>query len=97
MRGLTCKRKHKDFFALEPDQRSAVRKLTAILRIADALDRSRRQAVKKIRCEQGRTGVTIHAESDDECDVELWMADRNADLFRDVFGVPVKFEHKLSA
>lgn len=90
------KRKHKDFFALEPAQRSAVRKLTGILRIADALDRSRRQAVKKIRCEQGHTGVTIHAESGDECDVELWMADRNADLFRDVFGVPVKFEHKLS-
>ncbi|HEX5731790.1 MAG TPA: Ppx/GppA phosphatase family protein [Blastocatellia bacterium] len=95
--GSHSKRRHKDFFALEPAQRSAVRKLTGILRIADALDRSRRQTVKKIRCEQGHTGVTIHAESADECDVELWMADRNADLFRDVFGVAVKFEHKLIA
>ncbi len=89
------RRKHKEFFDLERSHRSTVRKLTGILRIADALDRSRRQAVRQVRCEIANAGVTFYVESNDECDVELWMADIKADLFRDVFRGPVRFEHKL--
>jgi exopolyphosphatase/guanosine-5'-triphosphate,3'-diphosphate pyrophosphatase len=91
------RRKHKDFFTLEQSHRLTVRKLTGILRIADALDRSRRQAIRQIRCEQVGTGVTFYAECNDECDLELWMADSKTDLFRDVFRVSARFEHRLLA
>ena len=91
------RRKHKDFFDLDRSRRLIVRKLSAILRIADALDRSRRQTVRQIRCERANTDVTFYVESNDECDLELWMADLNADLFRNVFRVSVKFDHKLLA
>lgn len=90
-------RKHEDFFALEQSHRLTVQKLTGILRIADALDRSRRQAIRRARCELVSTGVTFHVECKDECDLEMWMADLRADLFRDVFCVSVRFEHKLLA
>lgn len=89
------RRKHKDFFDLERSRRLTVRKLTGILRIADALDRSRRQTVRQIRCNVVNTDATFYVESNDECDLELWMADMRADLFRDIFRVSVRFEHKL--
>jgi exopolyphosphatase / guanosine-5'-triphosphate,3'-diphosphate pyrophosphatase len=91
------RRKHEDYFALDRPHRLAVQKLAAILRIADALDRSRRQAVKAVRCQQVRSGVTFHAQCEGEGDLELWMADRKADLFRDVFRLSVKFEPDRSA
>lgn len=87
-------RKHKDFFSLEKSRRSMVEKLTGILRIADALDRSRRQAIRRVRCKLDSTGVAFQIESGDECDIELWTADLKADLFRDVFRVSVRFDEK---
>lgn len=89
--------KHEDFFALERAHRLIVKKLTAMLRIADALDRTRRQTVRQIRCEAGHGSVTFSVECDDDGDLELWMADRDAELFRDVFDVAVRFIHKESA
>jgi exopolyphosphatase/guanosine-5'-triphosphate,3'-diphosphate pyrophosphatase len=88
-------RKHREFFSLERTHRSTVQKLTAILRIADALDRSRRQAIKGVRCEQGSSGLIFHVECKDECDIELWMADLKSDLFQDVFRTSVRFEQQL--
>jgi exopolyphosphatase/guanosine-5'-triphosphate,3'-diphosphate pyrophosphatase len=87
-------RKHRDFFSLEKYHRLTVEKLTGILRIADALDRSRRQAIRRVRCKLDNTDVAFQIESRDECDIELWTADLKADLFRDVFRVSVRFEQK---
>lgn len=95
--GSQAQRKHKDFYSLEEAQRLAVRKLTGILRIADALDRSRRQIINRVRCELDKSDLAFHLESAGECDIELWMADLKADLFRDVFRVSVSFEQKLLA
>jgi exopolyphosphatase / guanosine-5'-triphosphate,3'-diphosphate pyrophosphatase len=89
--------KHEDFFALERAHRLTVKKLTGILRIADALDRTRRQTVRQIRCETRQAGVTFSVECEGDGDLELWMADRDAELFRDVFQVAVRFKHKVSA
>lgn len=86
------RRKHSEFFALEKSHRLTVQKLTGILRIADALDRSRRQAISEVRCVLDGKGVTFHVECKDECDVEIWMSDLKADLFRDVFRTSVGFE-----
>jgi len=90
-------RKHRDFFSLEEPHRLSVQKLTGILRIADALDRSRRQVIKRVSCELIHSDLVFHLVCTDECDIELWMADLKADLFRDVFRIPVRFEQKLLA
>jgi exopolyphosphatase/guanosine-5'-triphosphate,3'-diphosphate pyrophosphatase len=87
-------RKHREFFSLERAHRSTVQKLTAILRIADALDRSRRQAITRVRCESVSSGLIIHVECKDECDIELWIADLKSDLFQDVFHTSVRLEQQ---
>ena len=88
-------RKHREFFSLERAHRATVQKLTAILRIADALDRSRRQAIARVRCEAVGSELIFHVECKDECDIELWMADLKSDLFQDVFRTSVRFEQQL--
>lgn len=95
--GVRTQRRHEEFFALDLSHRITVQRLTAILRIADALDRSRRQMVRQIHCEIAGTGVTFHVECKRECDLDLWEAGRKADLFRDVFRLSFKFKQKLIA
>ena len=86
--------KHREFLSLERTHRSTVQKLTAILRIADALDRSRRQAISRVRCERVSSELIFHVQCKDECDIELWMADLKSDLFQDVFRTSVRFEQQ---
>ncbi len=93
--GVRSQRKHEDFFALDISHRMTVQKLTAILRIADALDRSRRQTIRQVHCKLASAGVTFYIESNSECDLELWTAERKADLFRNVYRLPFKFEQEL--
>ena len=64
----------------------AVRKLTAILRVADALDRSHHQPVRRLGTSvRGRT-VRLAISARGPIDLELWDAEREAALFRRVFG-----------
>jgi len=51
--------KHEGFAALAPWHRQVVEKLAAILRVADALDRSRRQAVQSVRLEDSQEEVLL--------------------------------------
>jgi len=58
--------KHESYAQLAPWHRQVVEKLAAILRVADALDRSRRQAVESIRidCTQEEALLLIHGTGD---------------------------------
>jgi exopolyphosphatase/guanosine-5'-triphosphate,3'-diphosphate pyrophosphatase len=87
-----ARREHEDFLALDSGQRETVLKLAAILQIADALDRSYQQYVLDARCEVKGREVLISITGEGDCELELWSADRKARLFRDVFGVEVRFE-----
>lgn len=87
-----ARREHEDFLALDPSQRQTVLRLAAMLQIADALDRSYQQLVRDARCETKGREVLISIEGTGDCELELWAADRKAKLFREVFGVDVRFE-----
>jgi exopolyphosphatase/guanosine-5'-triphosphate,3'-diphosphate pyrophosphatase len=65
----------------------AIRKLSAILRVADALDRSHHQPVRRLdtRTRDGAVRIAIAARG--PLDLELWDAEREAALFRRVFGL----------
>ncbi len=73
------------FAALSPRERARMRKIVAILRVADGLDRGRRQRVHDIDvADDGEVvHLTLHAESDPE--LEIWGARRRAALFETVF------------
>ncbi|HVV48302.1 MAG TPA: Ppx/GppA phosphatase family protein [Polyangia bacterium] len=58
-----------------------VRYLTAILRVADALDRTHARLVRAVRCAVSSRTVEIRVDADGDPELELWAARRKGDLF----------------
>lgn len=71
--------------SLGPGGEKRLRKLAALLRIADGLDRSRSQAVDDIDVQVGPSLVMIRLTSDRDMELEQWGARRKRDLFEKVF------------
>jgi exopolyphosphatase/guanosine-5'-triphosphate,3'-diphosphate pyrophosphatase len=64
----------------------AIRKCAALLRIADSLDRSHHQPVKRVTVGQRGRSVLIKVRAKASIDLELWDVAHEQALFRDVFG-----------
>jgi len=75
-----------DLAPLDSDDEPRLRKLAALLRIADGLDRSRSQAVDAIDVQVGPSLVMVRLSSDRDTELEQWAAHRKRDLFDKVFG-----------
>ncbi len=73
-----------DEFDMVDEER--LRKLTALLRLADGLDRSRSGAVAGIDVRVGPSLVVVRLRSDTDVELELWGARRKRELFEKVFG-----------
>ncbi len=84
-------RRRADLEHLSSSELRTVRKLTAILRVADALDRSHGQPVRALSIGARRSDVRIGISARAPIDLELWDAEREAVLFRQVFGRRVVF------
>ncbi len=78
--------------SLSASRRERVLKLTALLRVADGLDRSHAGAVDTIdvKVEPGAVRLLVHARGD--VDLELWGLRRKRELFERVFGIPLVLE-----
>ncbi|MBK8793392.1 MAG: Ppx/GppA family phosphatase [Holophaga sp.] len=75
-------RKHEGFALLAPWHRQVVEKLAAILRVADALDRRRRQSVRLVRLETDaeETRLMVHGSGDLRPELEA-LQDKGKLLF----------------
>jgi exopolyphosphatase/guanosine-5'-triphosphate,3'-diphosphate pyrophosphatase len=82
---------HGNFQLLDADGKRAVTWLNPLLRLADSLDRSHGQRIKSAQCKVRENDVLIslNLPPDADIDLELWAAERVADLFRQVYGKPV--------
>jgi exopolyphosphatase / guanosine-5'-triphosphate,3'-diphosphate pyrophosphatase len=71
---------------LNAKQRLEAQKLTAILRVADGLDRGHRQRVRAIRvsADDGEVAIELHTRGD--ASVEIESAKKRAKYFREIFG-----------
>lgn len=78
-------KRHPSFARLERDERRLVRSLAAILRVADALDRTHTQRVSAVGVESGRNGTRLLLAADADPQVDRWEAERRAGLLRRVF------------
>ena len=80
---------HEDYRALGTDDRIRVNKIAAILRVADALERTHAQRVRKltIRREPGKLILRLPGLAD--AAVERIAMESKADLFQHVFGLAV--------
>jgi len=63
-----------------------VRRLSTLLRVADALDRSHQQPVRAVDLRVGSRTAALRLAAAAPVDLELWDARREARLFRRVFG-----------
>jgi exopolyphosphatase/guanosine-5'-triphosphate,3'-diphosphate pyrophosphatase len=87
------RKKHENFAALSrPDQKLVV-KLSAILRVADGLDRSHSQRIREVRCEKRKKQLTLFLISDKDIAIEIWGAKQKAELFEELFKIQVEYKH----
>lgn len=87
--------RHKYFCDLTPEMKTVVRKLAAMLRVADGLDRSHRSLVQEISCQVQPDKVLVRFRSSEDCGEECRAAKEKADLFHDVFKRSIAFERSV--
>jgi len=93
-RGSLPRERHPEFATLNQADRETVLKLGAILRIADALDRSHESNISDLRCTREGDVVRIQARSTVDCENELLEADRKRELFELAFQCTLEFSIK---
>jgi exopolyphosphatase / guanosine-5'-triphosphate,3'-diphosphate pyrophosphatase len=71
---------------IDPGDETRLRKLAALLRVADGLDRSRSQPVDAIDIRVGPSLVMIRLSSHRDTELEQWGTRRKRELFEKVFG-----------
>lgn len=80
---------HEGYVALERDERVAVSKMAALLRVAKALDESRSQRIFDLKCEQDDDRLVISIPRVEDLSLEQLSLRQNGSLFEEIFGLPV--------
>jgi exopolyphosphatase/guanosine-5'-triphosphate,3'-diphosphate pyrophosphatase len=80
---------HEAYGSLGWQDRIIVTKLAALLRLADALDRSNKQRIKDIQCGRENGKFVISAESADDLTLEQLALQQKSGLFKEIYGMPV--------
>ena len=90
------KKKHDNYSNLpSKEYRQMVSQLSAILRLAVALDRRQIGAIQKIQCEYLSDDKELHlhlfpSDPEDNCALELWSLNYKKDVFEEEYGITVK-------
>lgn len=84
--------RHPEFQQLAPDERDAVVKCAAIVRVADALDREHRQLVKDVEVSITRQSIRLRLQAAEPVFLELSALRRKRQLFEKVFGRTLEVE-----
>ncbi len=88
-------KKHPEFAALEKPDRMRVRRLAALLRVADGLDRGHVAAVERIRVRLTADKLAIEATprlATTDLKLEIWGANRKSDLLAKLLGVTTEIK-----
>ena len=91
-RGALPKEKHPTFAMLTADQRTRVRRLSALLRVADGFDRGHVCAVQQVKVRWTERALRLTPVPDPRARstrLELWGASRKSDLLEKLLDFPV--------
>jgi exopolyphosphatase/guanosine-5'-triphosphate,3'-diphosphate pyrophosphatase len=85
---------HDEFAELVRSDKHRVKKLAAILRVADSLDREHKQQVEDMVCEAGAGRLRLTLRSSSDCLLERWALEERSGMFNDVFklGIETRLE-----
>ncbi|WP_246068235.1 Ppx/GppA phosphatase family protein [Fodinibius sediminis] len=93
-RRSTPKKRHKRYRKLDKPLRQRVKKMAALLRVADGLDRSHYQNVQQLEIEDEGQSVTLYITTEADPELEIWGAMRKAHLFEQVLGKSLEIYSK---
>jgi exopolyphosphatase/guanosine-5'-triphosphate,3'-diphosphate pyrophosphatase len=82
--------KHEAYGKLNAEEQRKVKKLSAILRIADALDRGHRSKVLKLEVATSVREIVISAHGREDLSLEVWTAERKAEYFEQMIGKKIR-------
>jgi exopolyphosphatase / guanosine-5'-triphosphate,3'-diphosphate pyrophosphatase len=83
---------HEPFMKLGDKERERVTRLSAILRIADALDREHLQRVMAVTANARKDSLELTVNGRGDLLLERWALQKKSQLFEKVFGLPVQME-----
>src|SRR5262249_23701763 len=88
------KLKHPEFAELSQKDQIIVRKLSAILRVADALNRTPASLISGLRCDLDGSKLVVQLETAEGVvpSLEIYTADIRKSLLEEVLGVKVEFQ-----
>ena len=90
------KKSHADFMLLSPAHQDAVRKLAAMLRIADGLDRGHYGNVTHLRVVRRGKSLSLRLTCQAEPELELWGGRQKTEMFEEVYGLRCSFAAKVA-
>jgi len=79
------KRKHTPFMNLSEVNRAVVRRTAALVRLAEALDRSYFQNVKSLEIDLADGEAHLHLQTRADPQLELWAVEQEKDFFEDTY------------
>ncbi len=83
---------HPEYMSLPRDTRMVVSKLAALLRVADAFDRSHNQQLRQLTFERSNEELIIYAHTLADLTLERRALKSKGDLFEDIYGLKVRLE-----
>jgi exopolyphosphatase/guanosine-5'-triphosphate,3'-diphosphate pyrophosphatase len=91
-RQATPKARHDGFGDLPRKQRKAVKRLAAILRLAESLDRSHSQTISGVELHDRGEDALLQLRTSGDAELELWSATRHSAPFERLIGKPLRVE-----
>ncbi|MEI6669971.1 MAG: Ppx/GppA phosphatase family protein [Acidobacteriota bacterium] len=88
----TPKKSHPTFARLPRPVRRAVRWLSAMLRVAESLDRSRAQLVERVTLAEHAGAWRMRVTGRADLELEIWAAQRNSGPLAEELGAPLRVE-----
>ena len=85
--------RHEGYGSLERDERVAISKLSAILRIAKALDASRSQTIGNVNCKLVGNRLVLQVENVSDPSLAQFELHQNSEFFESIFGHQVVLEN----
>jgi exopolyphosphatase / guanosine-5'-triphosphate,3'-diphosphate pyrophosphatase len=92
-RGAEPRKKQRNYGGLEKPMRQTIKRLSAILRVADGFDRGHSAAVAEIKArwmERALRLTAVPSRESNNLRLELWGASRKSNLLSELAGVPVE-------
>jgi exopolyphosphatase/guanosine-5'-triphosphate,3'-diphosphate pyrophosphatase len=84
------KLRHENYFSLSEDDRERVKKLSAILRLADAIDFEHSGRVVKMSASVNKDCLVIELKGLKDISLTKWAVRKHAELFQNVFHMDVE-------